>query len=86
MVHAQSQREVVLPCEVRLKHQRAIEILLVEVVGLVAILRIQLVQRSRRHQGDVRSVLTVEDESMLHIALISVGMELDSVEIQRIRR
>ena len=86
MVHAQSQREVVLLGEVRLKHQRTIEIFLVQVIKSVSILRIQLVHRSRRHQGDVRSVLTIQDESMFHVTPIAIGVEPDPEEILRIRR
>ena len=46
MVDAQTYRQIVLMSKIGLKHQRAIEILLIEVVEPVAILGIQLVHRS----------------------------------------
>ena len=79
MVDAQTQRQVVLSSEIGLKHQRTIEILLIEVIELVAIQGIELVHRSRGHEGNIGTMLMIEDEGMFHITLISVGMELDSV-------
>ena len=46
MVDAQTYRQIVLMSKIGLKYQRAIEILLIEVVEPVAILGIELVHRS----------------------------------------
>ena len=67
--------------KIGLKQQRTIEILLIEVVEPVAILGIQLVHRSRGHEGNIGTMLMIEDEGMFHIPLIAVGMELDSINI-----
>ena len=66
--------------KIGLEHQRTVEILLVEVVELVAILGIELVHRGGTHEGNVGAMLLVEDKGMLHIALVAVGVEFDAIK------
>ena len=60
--------------ELRLKEQLCVGILLVHVVVLVTIADIQLMHREVGHQGNVGAVFRVEDEGMLHVALVAVGL------------
>ena len=42
---------------------------------------IELVHRSRGHEGNIGAMLVMEEEGMFHITLIAVGRELDSINI-----
>ena len=74
-------RQTVLFRKVRFEEQLCVGILLVHLVVLITIVGIQLVHREVGHQGNVRAVLMVEDEGMLHVSLIAVGLYTYIVEM-----
>ena len=82
MVQRQTCRQIVLFRKVRLEEQLCVGILLVHVVVLVTIVGIQLVHREVGHHGNVRAVLWVEDEGMLHIAFVAVGLNAYFIEVR----
>ena len=61
-------------CDIGLEQQLGIGGLLVHTVLFVAVVGIHLVNRGITHQGDVRPVFWIEDESVLHIPLIAVSL------------
>ena len=75
VVQRESCRQVVLLGQVGLEQQLCVGVLLVHAVVLVAVVGIQLVQRHVTHHGDVRAVLGVYDEGVLHVALVAVGLD-----------
>ena len=60
--------------EVGLEQQLCIDVLLIHTIVLFSIVGIQQVHRGITHHSDVRAVLRVEDEGMLHIAFVTVGL------------
>ncbi len=67
--------------EVVLKHERGIQVLLVHVVGLVSVECVFLVHGSRGHEGNVGVMLLVENEGVLHVSLVAVGLHVDAVKL-----
>ena len=80
VVQTQACGEVVLLVEVVLEHERGIYVLFVHIVGLVSVERIFLVHRACCHQGNVGAMLLIEDECVLHVSLVAVGLHVDAVE------
>ena len=74
VVQRETRREVMMLREVGFKQQLRIGVLLVHAVVLLAVVSLQQVHRGVTHQGDVRTLLGVDDEGVLHIALIAVGL------------
>ena len=75
MVQRQTGRKVVQLGEVRLVHQLQVAVLLVDVVGLQPVLGVEVVERTAGHQRDVRAVVGVENEGVLHIGLVAAGLD-----------
>ena len=75
MIQRQTGREVVLLSEVGLEQQLGVGILLVHTVVLVTIVGIKQVHRGVAHDGDVGAVLSIEDEGVLHVAVVAVGLD-----------
>ena len=63
--------------EVSLEQQLAIGILLVHAVVLVTVVGIQQMHRGIAHHGNIRAVFRIEDEGVLHVALVTVGLNID---------
>ena len=60
--------------EICLEEQLGIGILLVYTVMLVSVVGIQQMHRGIAHDGDVRAVFRIEDEGVLHIAFVTIGL------------
>ena len=63
------------------EEQLCIGILLVHTIMLLAIVGIQQMHRDITHQGDVSTVLRVEDKGVLHITLITVGLNSNLIKV-----
>ena len=60
--------------EVGLEQQLCIDVLLVHAIVFLTIVGIQQMHRGITHHSNVRAVLRIEDEGVLHIALVAVGL------------
>ena len=72
--------------EIVLEQQLRISILLVHAIVLHAVVGIQQVHRHVTHQGYVSAVLRIDDEGVLHVALVTVGLDAYLVEVMGVGR
>ncbi len=80
VVERRAEGDVVVVGDIGLEHQLRVEVLLVDVVSLAAVGGVHLMHRGRGHPGDVGAVGGVEDEGMLHVTLVAMGVEVDAVD------
>jgi hypothetical protein len=82
VVQREARREVVPFVEVGLEQQLCIDVLLVHAIVFLTIVGIQQMHRGITHHSNVRAVLRIEDEGVLHIALVAVRLDTDFVEVR----
>ena len=67
--------------KVGLEQQLSIDVLLVHAVVLVTVVGIQQVHRCIAHHGDVRAVLRIEEKGVLHVTLVTVGLNANMIQV-----
>ena len=85
MIQRETYRKIVLLGEVGFEQQLGVGVLLIHAVAFLTIVGIEQVHRGITHHGNVRAVLRIEDEGMLHVALIAVCLDTNLVKMMYVR-
>ena len=81
VVEGESCGEVVSLGEVGLEEELCVDVSFVGVVGLVPVGGICLVEGCVCHEGEVGAVFGMEDEGVLHVGFVAVGLHTDGVQM-----
>ena len=85
VVQRRAHRQLVVLAQVRLVHQLGVERLLVVAVVRQSVSGILHVQRAVGHQGQVCLPFRAEDEGVLHVGFVALGLGADGVEGHHVR-